>query len=161
MKKANVVPILFLAISSALCAERNLKCSSFEKNTTVMSDDVIQSLSKVVDDSLYSRWRDKNFVVECTSLYSCACACENKYELQSKKNQNLSWIFNYCALPDSMVVFYEDCLEYMILRENEKLYLMIEKLKDEIDRYDSLLCDSATAFRYGRFKDSAEFFNSK
>ena len=55
------VSILLLAISSALCAERNLKCSSVEKNTTVMSDDVIQSLSKVVDDSLYSRWRDKNF----------------------------------------------------------------------------------------------------
>ena len=49
----------------------------------------------------------------------------------------------------------------MILRENEKLYLMIEKLKDEIDRYDSLLCDSAAAFGRGLFKDSSEFFNSK
>ena len=143
------VSILLLAISSALCAERNLKCSSFEKNTTVMSDDVIQSLSKVVDDSLYSRWRDKNFIVDYMYLYACGCACENKYELQSKKNQNLSWIFNYCDVPDSMVVFFEDSLEYMILRENEKLYLMIEKLKDEIDRYDSLLCDSAASFGRG------------
>lgn len=143
------VSILLLAISSALCAERNLKCSSFEKNTTVMSDDVIQSLSKVVDDSLYSRWRDKNFIVDHMYLYACGCACENKYELQSKRNQNLSWIFNYCDVPDSMVVFYEDSLEYMILRKNEKLYLMIEKLKDEIDRYDSLLCDSAASFGRG------------
>ena len=31
MKKAYVVSILLLAISSALCAERNLECSSFEK----------------------------------------------------------------------------------------------------------------------------------
>ena len=161
MKKTNVVPILFLAISSALCAERNLKCSSFEKNTTVMSDDVIQSLSKVVDDSLYSRWKDKNFIVDYERWHACSCACEYKYVLQSKKKQNLSWIFNYCDGPDSMVVFYEDDLEYMILRENEKLYLMIEKLKDEIDRYDSLLCDSAAAIRRGQFKDSAEFFNSK
>ena len=155
------VSILLLAISSALCVERNLKCSSFEKNTTVMSDDVIRSLSKVVDDSLYSRWKDKNFIVDYKHWYACACACEDKYELQSKKNQNLSWIFNYCALPDSMVVFYEDSLEYMILRKNEKLYLMIEKLKDEIDRYDSLLCDSAASFGRGLFKDSSEFFNSK
>ena len=59
-----------------------------------------------------------------------------------------------------MVVFYEDNMEYMILRQNERLYLMIEKLKDEIDRYDSLLCDSAAAIRRGQFKDSAEFFNS-
>ena len=149
MKKTNVVPILFLAISSALCAERNLECSSFEKNTTVMSDDVIRSLSKVVDDSLYSRWKDKNFIVDYERWHACSCAGEYKYVLQSKKNQNLSWIFNYCDGPDSMVVFYEDDLEYMILRENEKLYLMIEKLKDEIDRYDSLLCDSAASFGRG------------
>lgn len=114
-----------------------------------MSDDVIQSLSKVVDDSLYSRWKDKNFIVDYKHWYACACACENKYELQSKKNQNLSWIFNYCDSPDSMVVFYEDHLEYMILSKKEKLYLMIEKLKDEIDRYDSLLCDSAASFGRG------------
>ena len=159
MKKTIVAPILFLAISSALCAERNLECSSFEKNTTVMSDDVIQSLSKVVDDSLYSRWKDKNFIVDYEHWYACACACacENKYELQSKKNQNLSWIFNYCDLPDSMVVFYEDSLEYMILNKNEKLYLMIEKLKDEIDRYDSLLCDSTESIGRGLiFRGSAK-----
>ena len=149
MKKAYVVSVLLLAISSALCAERNLKCSSFEKNTTVMSDDIIQSLSKVVDDSLYSRWKDKNFIVDYEHWYACACACDDKYVLHSKKNQNLSWIFNYCDGPDSMVVFYEDSLEYMILRKNEKLYLMIEKLKDEIDRYDSLLCDSAASFGRG------------
>ena len=149
MKKTVLVSILLLAISSALCAERNLKCSSFEKNTTVMSDDVIQSLSKVVDDSLYSRWKDKNFIVDYERWHACSCACGYKYVLQSKKNQNLSWIFNYCDGPDSMVVFYEDDLEYMILRENEKLYLMIEKLKDEIDRYDSLLCDSAASFGRG------------
>lgn len=149
MKKAYVVSVLLLAISSAFCAERNLECSSFEKNTTVMSDDVIRSLSKTVDDSLYARWNAKNFIVDHMYLYACTCACENKYELQSKKNQNLSWIFSYCDLPDSMVVFYEDSLEYMILRKNEKLYLMIEKLKDEIDRYDSLLCDSAASFGRG------------
>lgn len=48
-----------------------------------MSDDVIRSLSKVIDDSLYSRWNDKNFIVDHMYLY--ACACEYKYELQSKK----------------------------------------------------------------------------
>lgn len=149
MKKTVLVSILLLAISSALCAERNLECSSFEKNTTVMSDGTIRSLSKVIDDSLYSRWNDKNFIVDYKDWYACACACEYKYELQSKKNQNLSWIFNYCDRPDSMVVFYEDHLEYMILKKNEKLYLMIEKLKDEIDRYDSLLCDSAASFGRG------------
>ena len=85
MKKNNVVPILFLAISSAFFAERNLECSSFAKNTTVMSDDVIQSLSKVVDDSLYSRWKDKNFIVDHMYLRACSCACEYKYVLQSKK----------------------------------------------------------------------------
>ena len=63
------VSVLLLAISSALCAERNLECSSFEKNTTVMSDDVIRSLSKVVDDSLYSRWKDKNFIVDYKDWY--------------------------------------------------------------------------------------------
>ena len=157
MKKTVIVSILLLAISSAFCAERNLECSSFEKNTTVMSDDVIQSLSKVVDDSLYSRWKDKNFIVDYKHWYACACACENKYELQSKKNQNLSWIFNYCNGPDSMVVFYEDSLEYMILNKNEKLYLMIEKLKDEIDRYDSLLCDSTESIGRGLiFRGSAK-----
>ena len=157
MKKTVVVSILLLAISSAFCAERNLECSSFAKNATVMSDDVIQSLSKVVDDSLYSRWRDKNFIVDYKHWYACACACENKYELQSKKNQNLSWIFNYCNGPDSMVVFYEDSLEYMILNKNEKLYLMIEKLKDEIDRYDSLLCDSTESIGRGLiFRGSAK-----
>ena len=147
MKKAYVVSILLLAISSALCAERNLKCSSFEKNTTVMSDDVIQSLSKVVDDSLYSRWNAKNFIHN--SFIACTCLCENKYSIQSRNNRKFYWVFNYCALPDSMVVFYEDHLEYMILKKNEKLYLMIEKLKDEIDRYDSLLCDSAASFGRG------------
>ena len=85
MKKTIVVSILLLAISSAFCAERNLECSSFEKNTTVMSDDVIRSLSKVVDDSLYSRWKDKNFIVDYKDWY--ACACEYKYELQSKKSK--------------------------------------------------------------------------
>ena len=85
MKKTVLVSILLLAISSALCAERNLECSSFEKNTTVMSDGTIRSLSKVIDDSLYSRWNDKNFIVDYKDWYACACACEYKYELQSKK----------------------------------------------------------------------------
>lgn len=75
----------------------------------------------------------------------------------NQKNQNLSWIFNYCDGPDSMVVFYEDSLEYMILKKNEKLYLMIEKLKDEIDRYDSLLCDSTESIGRGLiFRGSAK-----
>ena len=149
MKKTVVVSILLLAISSALCAERNLECSSFEKNTTVMSDDVIRSLSKVVDDSLYSRWKDKNFIVDHMYLRACACACEAKYSLQSKRNQNLIWMFNYCDDPDSIVSLNTDSMEYMILNKNEKLYIMIEKLKDEIDRYDSLLCDSAASFGRG------------
>ena len=161
MKKNNVVPILFLAISSALCAERNLECSSFEKNTTVMSDDVIRSLSKVVDDSLYTRWNAKNFIHN--SFIACTCLCENKYSIQSRNNRKFYWVFNYCDSPDTVVTLEADSdnMGYFVLKKSEKLYLMIEKLKDEIDRYDSLLCDSATAFRYGRFKDSAEFFNSK
>jgi hypothetical protein len=56
-----------------------------------------------------------------------------------------------------MVVFYEDSLEYMILKKNEKLYLMIEKLKDEIDRYYSLLCDSTESIGRGLiFRGSAK-----
>ena len=93
MKKTNVVPILFLVISSALCAERNLECSSFEKNTTVMSDDVIRSLSKVVDDSLYSRWKDKNFIVDYERWHACSCACGYKYVLQSKKKSKFKLDF--------------------------------------------------------------------
>jgi hypothetical protein len=46
-----------------------LSVPRFAKNTTVMSDDVIQSLSKDVDDSLYSRWNDKNFIVDYKDWY--------------------------------------------------------------------------------------------
>ena len=106
MKKTGVVSILLLAISSALCAERNLECSSFEKNTTVMSDDVIQSLSKVVDDSLYTRWNAKNFIHN--SFIACTCLCENKYSIQSRNNRKFYWVFNYCDNPDTVVTLEAD-----------------------------------------------------
>ena len=114
-----------------------------------MSDDVIQSLSKVVDDSLYTRWNAKNFIHN--SFIACTCLCENKYSIQSRNNRKFYWVFNYCDSPDTVVTLEADPdnMGYFVLKKSEKLYLMIEKLKDEIDRYDSLLCDSAASFGRG------------
>jgi len=104
-----------------------------------MSDVAIQSLIKTVDDSLYARWRKGEFVDNL--LFYCACACEEKYEIPSNHNHDIIWGLHYCGASDSEVVLPSKQV-YSTLKKNEELYLMIEKLKDEIDKYDSLLCDS-------------------
>lgn len=139
MKSIVVVLFLLIANTSAFCKNRNLECSTFSKNSTVISDVAIQSLSKNVDDSLYARWRKGKFIENL--LFYCSCACEEKYEFPSNHNREVSWGLHYCGASDIEIVLPAKHV-YTKLKKNEELYLMIERLKDEIDKYDSILCDS-------------------
>lgn len=136
----NIVVVLFLLIATcAFCKNRNLECSTFSKNSIVVSDVAVQSLSKNVDDSLYARWSNGDFIKNL--LFFCSCACEEKYEFPSNHNHEFTWGLHYCGASDSEIVLPAKQV-YTKLKKNEELYLMIEHLKDEIDKYDSILCDS-------------------
>ncbi|MCQ2108707.1 MAG: hypothetical protein MJZ05_08080 [Fibrobacter sp.] len=137
----NIVVVLFLLIVSTngFGKDRNLECATFSKNSKVISDAAVQSLSKSVDDSLYTRWSRGEFIRNL--LFYCACDCDEKYEFPSNHNRDLTWGFHYCGASDLEIVL-PTKQEYIILKKNEELYLMIEKLKDEIDKYDSILCGS-------------------
>ncbi|PWJ56688.1 MULTISPECIES: hypothetical protein [unclassified Fibrobacter] len=138
MNKIVVVLFLLIAVTITFGKNRNLECSTFSKNSKVNSDVAIQSLSKNVDDSLYARWNNGGFIKNL--LFYCSCDCEEKYEFPSSHNREITWGFHYCGASDSEIVLPVKQV-YTKLRKNEELYLLIERLKDEIDKYDSILCN--------------------
>lgn len=132
--------LILLLFDNAFGEHSTQECSSFSKNDKVMSDSTIRSLSLVVDDSLYTRWNAENFVHN--SFIACTCLCENKYSIQSRNNRKFYWVFNYCDSPDTVITLEADSdnMGYFVLKKSEKLYLMIEELKKNVDKYDSVLC---------------------